>query len=196
MAKINKNKFDSKIHEAFVYKWVRITTGEFYVGVHCGTPDDGYIGSGHVFKDKYFSSSEEWVRECVIPCNTFEDALELEELIVTEELIMDTRCLNLKTGGQNGKHNETTKEKISSTMIGVPKSESHKQNMKKPKTREHALKVGKAQRKKVRCVETGVIYDSIKDAAEFVGLIPRSCNIGAVCEGRRKSAGGYRWERV
>lgn len=48
--------------------------------------------------------------------------------------------------------------------------------------------------RKVRCVETGEIFSSIKDAAEHYGLnLP---NISAVLAGRKKSCGGYHWEYV
>ena len=33
------------MNEAFVYKWMN-DRGEYYIGVHTGTPEDGYIGSG------------------------------------------------------------------------------------------------------------------------------------------------------
>lgn len=192
----NQDKFDIMFHEAFVYVWYRYTTEEYYIGVHCGNPNDGYVGSGHVFKDKYKATPKEWVRKIILPCGTFEEALILESELVDEELLKDTKCLNLKTGGNNGRVNESTKLKISKSLINRPKTEAHRSNMKKPKSREHALKVGKTQMKKVRCIETGVVYDCIKDAAEFVGLIPKSCNIGSVCKGIRVSAGGYKWEYV
>lgn len=33
-----------------MYKWTNLTNGRWYVGSHSGTVDDGYIGSGKVFK--------------------------------------------------------------------------------------------------------------------------------------------------
>lgn len=46
----------------------------------------------------------------------------------------------------------------------------------------------------VRCVETGVVYASIKEAAKSTGVY--STNIGAACRGQYRTAGGYRWEYV
>ena len=48
--------------------------------------------------------------------------------------------------------------------------------------------------KKVKCVETGVIYDSIKKAQDELKIN----NIGRVCEKLPlyKTAGGYHWEYV
>lgn len=46
--------------------------------------------------------------------------------------------------------------------------------------------------KRVRCIETGKVFPSIKAAAAYVGV--KGSNISAVIAGRQKSAGGYHWE--
>lgn len=46
----------------------------------------------------------------------------------------------------------------------------------------------------VRCIETGAIFASIKEAALFAGV--RQSNISAVVRHRQKTAGGYHWEYV
>ena len=43
--------------------------------------------------------------------------------------------------------------------------------------------------KKIMCVETGVVYDSIADASRKCHI----CNIGRCISGERKTAGGYHW---
>lgn len=48
--------------------------------------------------------------------------------------------------------------------------------------------------KRVKCVETGIIYKSINEAAEKTGV--RSDSISAVCRGIQAKAGGYHWELV
>jgi hypothetical protein len=48
------------------------------------------------------------------------------------------------------------------------------------------------QKRKIKCIETQIIYDSIKEAQESLGI----ANISAVCSGKRKTAGGYHWEYV
>lgn len=47
-------------------------------------------------------------------------------------------------------------------------------------------------RKPVVCIETGAIYNSIKQAAEFTGACLTS--IGDCCHGRRETAGGLHWK--
>lgn len=46
--------------------------------------------------------------------------------------------------------------------------------------------------KKVINLDTGKVFGSIKEAAEFYSLGPNH-NIGLVCKGTRKKAGGFRW---
>ena len=51
-------------------------------------------------------------------------------------------------------------------------------------------------RKKVRCVETGVVFDSVKDANAHSGI--RGKRVGQVCNKLKgcNTAGGYHWEWV
>ena len=52
----------------------------------------------------------------------------------------------------------------------------------------------KTQGKRVKCVETGVIYDSVADTSRKTGL--SQGNICQCCNGKRKSCGGFTWEFV
>lgn len=73
----------------------------------------------------------------------------------------------LSEANKGKKHSEETKKKL---------SESHK---------------GLGS-KKVICVETGVVYDSILDASKENNVKGRG-HISACCKGTRKTAGGYHW---
>lgn len=50
------------------------------------------------------------------------------------------------------------------------------------------------QKRPVKCVDTGVVYAGIHEAAEACGCA--ATKICAVCKGKRKTTGGYRWEYV
>ena len=50
----------------------------------------------------------------------------------------------------------------------------------------------KSKSKKVICIETGVIYNSLKEAKEQTGIN----NIYNVCNGKAKTAGGYHWQYI
>lgn len=48
--------------------------------------------------------------------------------------------------------------------------------------------------KKVRCIETGIIYDSIKEAAKAIGK--SLCTLSNCLAGRTKTCGGFHWEFI
>lgn len=53
------------------------------------------------------------------------------------------------------------------------------------------------KKRAVRCVDNGVVYASSRDAAEILATQGRSVipeAIAAVCRGKQKSTGGFRWE--
>jgi hypothetical protein len=52
-------------------------------------------------------------------------------------------------------------------------------------------KAMKAIEKKVQCIETGKVYDSGAKAAEALGL--QKSKISLVCNGKRKTTGGFHW---
>ena len=52
--------------------------------------------------------------------------------------------------------------------------------------------VKKACSKPIICIETNIIYSSIKDAERQTGIC--DSGIQAVCKKQRKTAGGYHWE--
>lgn len=55
------------------------------------------------------------------------------------------------------------------------------------------------KKKPVRCVDTGVIYASSRDAAEILaseGVMCTPEGISHTCQGRQRSTRGLRWEYV
>ena len=55
-------------------------------------------------------------------------------------------------------------------------------------TRKHII------RSKVRCIETGEVFSSIKAAGEAIGKHPYGVNLCLL--GKQQTCGGYHWERV
>lgn len=84
-----------------------------------------------------------------------------------------------------------TRKKLSEANKGRVFSEEHCRHISEAKK---GMKVGKEnpRARKVLCVETGVVFDTIKDAGLFIGGSPK--NIIACCRGRLKRTGGYHWE--
>lgn len=88
---------------------------------------------------------------------------------------------------------EESKEKQRQIMSGRKHSPEHCEKIRQS----HIGKGWKASTyekccRRVRCVETGEIFDSIKSAAEHYGL--KLPNISSVLSGKNKSCGGYHWE--
>jgi hypothetical protein len=55
------------------------------------------------------------------------------------------------------------------------------------------------KKRPVRCIDTGIVYASSRDAAEILaneGLLLTPEAIATVCRGKQRSAGGFRWEYV
>lgn len=82
---------------------------------------------------------------------------------------------------QKGRHHpEEAKRKMSETHKGMKQSKETKRKM----SEAH-------HKKKVLCVETGEIFDSVRDATRKTGI--SSGGISEVCRGKRSKAGGYHW---
>lgn len=84
---------------------------------------------------------------------------------------------------KDSKASDETKQKM---------SQSQKQRFSNP---EELKKRSELSKKKVLCVETNTIYNSLFEAAQAVGLKDGG-DIGRVCSGKRKSAGGYHWQFI
>lgn len=87
-----------------------------------------------------------------------------------------------------GKHlSEETKKKLSEKLKGRTLSEETKD-----KISESNSGANNPRARKCICVETGQIFDTIREASECVGL-KNPTNIVKCCRGERKTAGGYHW---
>jgi len=139
----------------------------------------------------------------IIECSSREEMDNLEkELIKKYNTTNKNFGYNLESGGnKNKKLSEETKKKISESLIGhyVSKetknkiSEAHK-NKKLSEETKNKIKeaVSIANGQPVICLETKIIYPSVGIAAKEVGL-KNGNNINAVCNGTRKTTGGYHW---
>ena len=109
------------------------------------------------------------------------------------------RCerLSLNNHGMKGKHHtEDTKRKMSEARKGEKAYWYGKQMSQETKnkiSRSHKGQNNKRCRP-VRCVETGIIYYSAKNAGEETHNRPNA--ITACCKGKRKTCGGLHWEYV
>lgn len=87
------------VKEHFVYRWTH-EHGYYYIGKHSGTEDDGYIGSGILFKKFRELLKDGWTREVLTKHATSDLALQSEKRIVGDRWKTDVKSLNLCPGGR------------------------------------------------------------------------------------------------
>lgn len=87
----------------FVYKTTNIVNGKFYIGVHSGSIDDNYLGSGIALRRAILKyGRDNFKREILEIFECKQAAYKHEELLVGEELVHSNECYNLKSGGYGG----------------------------------------------------------------------------------------------
>lgn len=87
-----------------IYKTTCKVTEKYYIGMHCTDDlDDGYLGSGKLIKlsiEKYGEAQH--TRTVLEFHKTFEDMCTREKAVVTEDVLSDPMCMNLRVGGDGG----------------------------------------------------------------------------------------------
>lgn len=88
----------------YFYQIKNKLNGKFYYGIHSTDDlDDGYMGSGARLRMCYkINGIENFEKEILKFFNTREEASKYEAEIVTEELVNDKNCYNIRTGGDYG----------------------------------------------------------------------------------------------
>ena len=88
----------------YFYRILNLTNGKFYYGIHkTNNIDDGYMGSGTYLKrsiKKY--GIDNFKKEIICYFSTYKEVLNYESEIVTEELINNENCYNIRLGGLGG----------------------------------------------------------------------------------------------
>lgn len=80
------------------------------------------------------------------------------------------------------KHSDETKKKMSEMRMGHETSD------------ETRKKIGMANSKAVRCIETGIVYYGAAEAQRQIGC--HGSGVSMCCRGNQETCGGYHWEYV
>lgn len=75
----------------------------------------------------------------------------------------------------------------------VRRVEQSKRQKGVPHSKEWSMKIGKARAIKVRRIEDGKIFNSMREAKEYMG-VSSAGHICSACRGKRNIAHGYHWE--
>lgn len=196
-----------------------------YVYLH-RSPEDGspvYVGMGSIpnFKrarelsarSKYWKqmfAESKPIIEIVAESLDRESAFELEAFLIEQigRKDQENGPLINRTDGGTGMHGcvpgEETRAKISSSMSEVcssnswtiKQSQSKKRLWKNPEHRSKYLGANNCNARAVICLDTGIIYGSVAEAAQAYGKNPRGSTISRVCRGLAKTYLGKRWAYV
>ena len=110
----------------YFYKIVNNVNNKFYYGVHQTTDvDDNYMGSGVYLLRAYNKHGiENFTKTILKYFSNSEDMYKYEAEIVTEELVKNPMCYNIKVGGKGG----SSKGELN-PIYGREKSQEHKDNI-------------------------------------------------------------------
>ena len=167
MATFCKNT-QNNVH--YIYQIVK-DTGEFYIGMrscNCDPELDPYFGSGLRLKHAIAKHGKEKFRKEILINNVKdrETLTRLEKQIVTQELVDDDNCYNLRIGGHGGSvkghiHSDVAKSKMSTARKGVPFSDAHKAAIATANT---GKKLSDARKAAISAAKTGKKLAPFSDA--------------------------------
>lgn len=192
-----------------IYKITNKINGKVYVGQtirtleerwveHC-TPKSGCTALGRAIQ-KYGRDS--FTLEQIDNAENTEDLNKKEIYWIDKLNSFGVGGYNLCVGGLgNGGYffSKETRLKMSKAQMGKTLSELTRSRMSKARrglkrSKDAILKTVKGNKKKIICVETGIVYDSAVDA-ELILKIGRK-NIGKVLKGINKKACGYTFKYI
>ena len=192
---IHKNKINNKV----------------YVGITKQNPKERWRnGEGYKQSPRFYNAIKKYnwdnFDHIILYSNlTQEEAMEKEKELIKEYNSNDENYgYNLTSGGE--KHyifTEEVKEKLRQQKIGennpqYGKPRTDEQKIKQSKIIKELCMQGGNHCKKVKCIETDIIYYSCKEAARNTGAgnIGQATHIADVCNGKRNKCNGYTWKWV
>lgn len=120
-------------------------------------------------------------------------------LITSEQTNKAEFGYNLTSGGGAGvfRHSEESKKLMSEHTKGELNPMYGKQHSKETKAKiSKALQSHPKTSKKILCVETQIIYKSLREAERLTGINHSGISQAAQKDGKQKTAGGYHWEYI
>lgn len=102
----------------YLYKITNTKNGKYYIGMH-STDDinDGYFGSGKLIRNSIRSHGKGSHKKEIL--SFFENREELknaEKKLITEDVVNDPLCMNLKSGGEGGLSTDEHKMKFKNSQ--------------------------------------------------------------------------------
>ena len=180
--------------------------GKVYVGMTAQEPSTRWSG-GHGYKGQpqVWQAIVEYgwnnIRHRIIETGlTKPEAEELEKVLIKIHRANDPEYgYNLESGGLAAWDiSDSTRQKYreaktgeNNPFYGKHLSEDHKEKIRDTRKERDIQPVNK---RRILCVETGVIYESTAEASRQLDV--HNFAIRRVCYGQRKTAGGYHWKYI
>lgn len=175
-----------------VYCHLNKINGKKYIGITCQEPNKRWRldGKGYKGQRKFWNAILKYGWNNFEHIILYDKLSELEAQLIEERLIKEYDTINngynAQDGGNVTTHSQITLQKISAAMKGHTHTEETIQLITKIKQENSG--------KKVMCVETKNVYNSLGEAMRMTGVDKSS--IAKVCKGLQHSAGGYHWKFV
>lgn len=98
----------------YIYKTTCLITGRYYIGMHSAINlEDGYMGSGKRLRYSIRKHGKEnHIKEIIEFFDTRENLIEAEKKAITQEMVQNKICMNLKPGGSGGFCNIEHEKKV------------------------------------------------------------------------------------
>ena len=190
-----------------IYKYTS-PSNKIYIGQTCRNLDRraangiGYIHCTHFYSAILKYGLENFKREILKENLTLDEANYWEEYYINYyDSSNREKGYNIRLGGNNSKCSEESKEKIREYMIhnNPMKNPEVVEKVKKKTTGKHMSeesnkRKSESHKKKIKCVELDIIYDSRNEAAKAIGVDPS--NIGRAAKGETETSGGYHWRYI
>ena len=190
-----------------VYMHVNKINNMIYIGQTCQNPPSrrwGINGNGYKRNKKFYSAILKYgwdnFKHIILKDNlTLEEANYYEELYIRKYHSYERNLgYNLQYGGKSKKPTQETIKKLKQSHLGYIQSQEQKNKNRlnnigkhnRLHTEEEKKKMSEAKKKRVVCLNTGEIFDSIGTAAKWCGLKSLS-GISAVCKNKRSTAGKH-----
>jgi hypothetical protein len=168
--------------------------GKKYIGITCQKPSKRWSeGYGYRNQNKFYNAIKKYgwdnFQHIILVTNlSREEACAMEqELIFINDTI--NNGYNQSKGGFGGgfAHTQESKEKLRQAHLGRPHSPEHREKSRKQ------LELNRlARQRKVYCIETGEIFNSVKEAATAYDL--HTGHITECCKDKRKTSGRLHWK--
>ena len=184
-----------------IYKHTNKINNKIYIGQTCQKPETRWRnGEGYKTNSYFYAAIQKY------GWDNFDHEILAKELNLDLANLLEVYYIkiynsndpnygyNSQSGGNNYKMSEEHKNKISEALKGIDHHGEKNSMYGKHHSEETKNKIRNTKNcLKVKCVETGDVFETCHLAAQWAGL-QRDGHIPEVCKGKRKTAGGYHWE--